>query len=142
MDFSLSDVQLAWREKARTLGRDLAARPAAADVIAGAARVGLLDPKIDLLAAVVAVEALASESPSAGVVLALHSGVLLAGGVDERYATLVRGEVVAGLGLSSDEVPAATADVLTGRASWVAPLTDHGVALIGGRSSSTGDESP
>ncbi len=133
MDFSLSDVQRSWRDKARALGRDLAAEATAADVVMGAARVGLVDPRADLLSAAVAVEALACESAAAAIAFALHTGVVLATAGDERFATLARGEVVGAIGLSSDDIPKHHDGALDGRASWVAPLTDHGVALVGAR---------
>jgi alkylation response protein AidB-like acyl-CoA dehydrogenase len=133
MEFGLSDVQRAWREKAQSLGRDLVAGATAADVVMGAARVGLLDPRADLLAATVAVEALAVESAAAAIAFALHTGVVLATAGNERFSTIARGEVVGAIGLSSDDIPNEDGGRLTGRATWVGPLTDHGVALIGAR---------
>lgn len=133
MDLSFSQTQISWKQKADDLAHDFSADTAAADVVMGAARVGLIDPSIDLLAAALAVETLALQSPSAGITLALHSAVVLATSGDARFSTLARGEVVAAIGLSSDEVPTERGGRLTGRASWVGPLTDHGVALIGAR---------
>ena len=133
MDFNLSDVQLAWKSKATTLGRDLPPTAAAADVIAGAARVGLIDPQIDLLAAAVAVEALACESAGAALAFALHTSVVLSVAGDERFTALARGEVVAAVGLSSDDVASEQAGRLSGRASWVGPVTNRGLAVIGVR---------
>ena len=134
MDFNLTGVQRSWREKGHALGRDLASDAAAADIVLGAARVGLLDPAADLLAASVAIEALAYESASAGVALALHTGVLLALGPDDRFTAMARGEIVGAIALSTDHVPTEAAGRLTGRASLVGPLTDHGIAIIGARS--------
>ena len=136
MNFDLTDVQESWRGKAQDLGRDLPEDAAAADVVMGAARVGLLDPRADLLSAAVAVEALAFESAASAIALALHSGVLLGLAGDDRFSSLVRGEVVGAIGLSSDEVPREQEGRLAGRASWVGPLTDHGVAIVGARSES------
>jgi acyl-CoA dehydrogenase len=133
MDFSFSPLQLAWKSKARDLGRELAARATAADVVIGAARVGLIDPQIDLLAAALAVEAMACESASDAMAFALHTGVVLAAAGEDRFASIVRGEIVGAVGLSADDVPIERDGRLTGRASWVAPLTDRGVALIGAR---------
>ena len=65
MDFNLSDVQQSWKSKAVSLGRDLPEAAPAADLMMAAARVGLIDPQIDLLAAVAAVEAMAGESATA-----------------------------------------------------------------------------
>jgi len=135
MDFDLSDVQRSWREKARSLGRELSADAAAADVVMGAARAGLLDPQADLVAAALAVEALACESAAAGMALALHTAALLARlrqGSDGLDA-LVRGETVGALSLSTEDVPSLEAGKLTGRASWVGPITERGVAIVGAR---------
>jgi len=133
MDFNLSDVQQAWKAKAASLGRDLPATAAAADVVAGAARVGLIDPSIDLLAAAVAVEALACESAGAALAFALHTSIVLSVAGDDRFTALARGEIVAAVGLSSDDVASEHAGRLSGRASWVGPLTNRGLAVLGVR---------
>jgi alkylation response protein AidB-like acyl-CoA dehydrogenase len=160
MDFDLSDVQRSWREKAQSLGRELSADATAADVVIGAARAGLLDPQADLVAAALAVEALACESAAAGMALALHTAALLVrlrqgrialrpdqAALDERTAfavrsgaagsdgfeSLVRGETVGALSLSTEDVPSLDAGKLTGRASWVGPVTGRGVAIVGAR---------
>jgi alkylation response protein AidB-like acyl-CoA dehydrogenase len=133
MKFDLTAVQSSWKAKGKALGQDLGNDAAAADVVMGAARVGLLDPKVDLLALAVAVEALAFESPSAAIAFALHIGVALALRDDERFSTLLRGETVGAIALSSDEYPAFSGDRLSGRAAWVAPITDRGIALVGAR---------
>jgi alkylation response protein AidB-like acyl-CoA dehydrogenase len=137
MDFNLSDVQLAWKTKATDLGRDLPPTAAAADVVAGAARVGLIDPQIDLLAAAVAVEALACESAGAALAFALHTSIVLAVAGDDRFTALARGEVVAAVGLASDDVASEQGGRVSGRASWVGPLTNRGLAVLGVR---RGDE--
>ena len=135
MDFDLTDVQRSWREKAQALGRALPDDAAAADVVMGAARAGLLDPQADLVAAALAVEALACESAAAGMALALHTAALLALALpgDDRFASLVRGETVSALSLSTEDVPSLEAGTLTGRASWVGPITGRGVAIVGAR---------
>ena len=133
MDFNLTEVQAAWREKGAALGHELADDPAAANVVMGAAREGLLDPAADLLSVVVAVEAMAFESPSAAIALALHSGTALAVAGDDRFTSLFRGETVAAVSLSSDDVPVEQGGRLSGRAPWVAPITDHGIAVVGPR---------
>src|SRR5690349_11799553 len=132
MDFNLTDVQRSWRSKAHALAADLPADAAAADVVMGAGRAGLLDPA-DLLSASVAVEAVAYDAASPGISLALHLGVLLALGADDRFTALARGEMVGAIALSTDEMPVSEGGSLTGRASLVGPLTDHGVAIIGAR---------
>jgi|SoiMethySBSTD1v2_1073268.scaffolds.fasta_scaffold01921_8 alkylation response protein AidB-like acyl-CoA dehydrogenase len=134
MDFNLTEVQQAWREKARSLGSDLAADAAPADVVMGAARVGLLDPRADLVAAAAAIDTLAYDAASAGVALALHVGVMLALGADERFTGLSRGETVGAIALSTDNVPTEADGRVNGRASLVGPLTDRGIAVIGVRS--------
>jgi alkylation response protein AidB-like acyl-CoA dehydrogenase len=138
MDFDLSDLQRSWQQKAQALGRDVTTDVSAAGVVMGAARAGLLDPRIDLLSAAVAIEALAEESAAAAVALALHQGVVLGTSDQEQFATLVRGEIVGAIGLSSDEMPLEQNGRLNGRASWIAPLTDHGVAVIGARTPASG----
>jgi len=40
---------------------------------------------------------------------------------------------VVAVGLSSDDVPVEEGARLSGRAAWVAPITDHGVAVVGPR---------
>ncbi len=141
VNFDLTEMQRAWREKAARLGRDVAGDPAAATVVAGAARVGLLDPAADLLATTVAAEALAAESPSAGLIYALQSGTALAiaghhqgsAGLSSLLDSLFRGEAVVAVGLTSDDAPVESGGVLSGRSPWVAPLTARGVAVLGVR---------
>src|SRR4029453_8506289 len=106
MDFEWTEVQRSWREKAKALGRELAEDAAAADVVMGAARVGIIDPQVDLLAAALAVEALAGESPAAAMTLALHTTALKADLSDGSLIdSLARGATVGALVLSSDDVP-------------------------------------
>src|SRR5882672_10730123 len=119
MDFEFTDVQRSWHDKAQGLGRELADGASAGDVIMGAARVGLVDPRADLIAVALAVEALACESAAAGMVLALHTTALLS----SAFEGLARGETVGALALSSDDVPVLENGRLTGRASWVGPVT-------------------
>ncbi len=133
MDFDLSEVQASWQSRGAALGRELAEDPVAASVVMGAARVGILDPRADLLAVAAAVEAMAFESSSAAVIFALHSGTALAVAGDERFSSLFRGETVAAVSLSSDDVPAEQGGTLSGRAPWVAPITDRGLAVVGPR---------
>jgi alkylation response protein AidB-like acyl-CoA dehydrogenase len=110
----------------------------------GAARVGLIDPDADLVAAALAVDALASESAAAGMTLALHTTTLLArlrqGSGGPAFGPLqdamARGEVVGALALSSEDVPTIESGRLSGRAAWVGPITEHGVAIVGARSGS------
>lgn len=135
MNFNLSDVQLAWKSKAAALGRELPPTAAAADVIAAAFRVGLIEPGIDLLSAAVAVEALACESAGAALAFALHTSIVLSITGDDRFSALARGEAVAAVGLSSDDVACEQAGVVSGRASWVGPLTSRGLAVLGVRRS-------
>jgi alkylation response protein AidB-like acyl-CoA dehydrogenase len=133
VNFNLTDVQRSWRDKAQSLVADVPRDAAAADVVRRAARVGLLDPRGDLLAAAVAVDALAYGAASAGISFALHTGVLLALGADDRFGPLAGGEVVGAIALSTDNLPDSGSAGLHGRASLVGPLTDHGVAIVGVR---------
>lgn len=139
MEFNLTDIQQSWKARAASLGCDLPSAAPAGDVIMGAARAGLIDPQIDLLAAVVAVEAMAAESASAALAFALHTSIVLSVAGDERFTALARGETVAAVGLSSDDVAIEHAGKLTGRASWVGPLTSRGVAVLGVRRGSAED---
>jgi alkylation response protein AidB-like acyl-CoA dehydrogenase len=132
MDFDFTDLQASWRTKGEALGRDVTGD--APSVIAAAARAGLLDPAIDLLALAGAVEAMAHHRSPAAVVFALHSAVALAMAGDDRFAALFRGETVAGVGLSSDEMPVEREGRLSGRAPWIAPITDRGLVVVGPRS--------
>lgn len=130
MNFNLTEVQQSWRDRGRTLGRDLPADAAAADVVMGAARAGLIDARADLLAAVVGIEALAQESASSAFTLALHVAVTLGVAGDEKFAGLLRGEIAGAIALSSEEIPTQAEDRLSGRATWVAPLTNRGLAVV------------
>src|SRR5581483_11942908 len=143
MDFDPTDVQRSWLEKAQALASELADDAAPGDVVSGAAQAGLIDPKADLVAAALASEALACSSAAAGMTFALHTSVVLAL-EDDRFIersprlqtitdSLVRGESSGALALSSEEVPTMTDGRIDGRAAWVGPITDHGVALVGAR---------
>ena len=134
MDFEWTEVQRSWREKAKAFGRELAEDAAAADVVMGAARVGIIDRDADLLAVALAVEALAGESPAAGMTLALHTTTLKARlAKDSLIDSLARGEAVGALVLSSEDVPTIEDGRLSGRASWVGPITERGIAVVGAR---------
>lgn len=133
MDFDLTDVQIMWQQRGATLGREVAGDAAAAGVVLGAARAGLLEPGADVLAVAAAVEAMARESPAAAVIFALHSGTALTVAGDDRFSSLFRGEAVAAAGLSSDDSPLEQGGRLSGRTPWVAPITDRGLAVVGSR---------
>ena len=145
MDFNLSPSQIDWQLKAHRVGKELPTDAAASDVIRAAAASDVLpsfsgttadgvSATIDLLGAAVAVEALAYESSSAGVLVALHIGVTAGLQRDARFSDLARGKVVGAIALSSDDVPVEEGGRLTGRAAWVTPLTALGVAVLGVRS--------
>jgi len=86
----------------------------------------------------VAVEALATgSSAAAAITLALHAGIVLALGADDRFTSLARGETVGAIALSTDDVPTEAGGRLNGRASLVGPLTDRGLAIVGARSGDT-----
>ncbi len=130
MNFNLTDVQESWKDRGRSLGRELPADAAAGDVIMAAARVGVIDARDDLLAAAVAVKALAHESASAAFTLALHLAVTLGVAGDRRFSALLRGEIVGAIALSSEELPTLSDGQLAGRATWVAPLTTRGLVFV------------
>lgn len=139
MNFHLGERRLAARETARQLGAQLAGDADAETVIAAVAAAGLLDPDGDLLTAALAVEALAYSSPSAGVAFALHVSVLPDGsaqdedGLTDAAHRLRSGREVGAVALSSEETPVVRDGRLTGRASWVAPITSKGQVVVGVR---------
>jgi alkylation response protein AidB-like acyl-CoA dehydrogenase len=85
------------------------------------------------VAAAVAVEALAYASSSAGVTLGLHLAAVLTLEGTTMGAAFRTGKTVGALALSSADVPNVASGRLTGRAAWVAPVTPHGLAVVGGR---------
>jgi alkylation response protein AidB-like acyl-CoA dehydrogenase len=133
--FELTDVQSSWRSKGEALGRDLGLDAAAADAVMGAARVGLLERRADLMSIAAAVEAVAHGSPSAALAIAMHTVAAHAAASSERFGDLLfRGEQVGALALSSEDVPVLKGDRVTGGASWVAPIVTGGLAIVGARS--------
>ncbi len=130
MNFELSDTQRESQHRGAELGRALPAGSTAADVVRAAAEAGLLNVNDDLLTVVLAVEALAAEAAPAAMALALH--LACAQSVDSTWL-LATGPRVAALTLATDEVPTERDGTLNGRASWVAPLTAQGVALVGAK---------
>lgn len=133
MDFDLAEGQAQWRDTGGALGRALARDTPAAEIVMAAARAGLLSPEADLLSVTMAVEAAAIESPAGAVVLALHVGAARAVVGDNRFSGLFRGDIVGAVGLSSDDAPTELDGCLSGRAPWVAPIADGGVAFVGPR---------
>jgi alkylation response protein AidB-like acyl-CoA dehydrogenase len=79
----------------------------------------------------VTVEALAEASASAALAVALHASVAPLLSSHDRGPAVRRGEVVGAIALSSDDVPELRDGRLSGTASWVAPLTSNGVAVVG-----------
>jgi alkylation response protein AidB-like acyl-CoA dehydrogenase len=137
MEFNLSERQQEWQLKAQAMAREIAARADASEIVTAAARAGLVDADTDLLSTAVAVEAVAWESAGAAVALALHTGVTTGLLDNDALARLEGGEIVGAIALSSDEVPVADDTTLSGRASWVTPLTARGLAIVGVRSGET-----
>jgi alkylation response protein AidB-like acyl-CoA dehydrogenase len=137
MDFNLSERQLEWQSKAQAMAREISPRADASDIVAAAARAGLVDARTDLLSSAVAVEAVAWESAGAAVALALHTGVTTGLSDSDALTSLERGRIVGAIALSSDEVPIADDTTLSGRASWVTPLTERGLVIVGVREGDT-----
>jgi alkylation response protein AidB-like acyl-CoA dehydrogenase len=138
MRFHLTEVQAAFRDKGETLGGELGLDAAAADAVMAAGRVGLLERRAELMAIAAAVEAAAFGSPAAAVAIAMHAVAALAAAHSERFGDLLfRGEQIGALALSSEDVPVAKGSRLGGRAAWVAPIVEGGLAIVGARS---GDE--
>jgi alkylation response protein AidB-like acyl-CoA dehydrogenase len=70
--------------------------------------------------------------------IAMHTVAAGAAADLEKFGDLLfRGEQRGALALSSEDVPLARGRALNGRASWVAPIVDGGLAIVGARS---GDE--
>jgi alkylation response protein AidB-like acyl-CoA dehydrogenase len=138
MRFDLTDVQASWKSKGETLGRELGVDAAAADAVMGAARAGILEPRSELMAIAAAVAAVAHGSPSAAMAIAMHSVAARAAAASRFGDLLFRGEQVGALALSSEDVPllrdGEKGGRLSGRASWVAPIVDGGLAIVGARS--------
>jgi len=134
MDFDLDETQRGWRARGTELGRALAGSPDPALVVPAAARAGLFDADVLLAAQAVAIEALGRESSAAGMVAALHAAAAGVMPGDEGNA-LRSADHVGALALSADEVPDLREGRLTGRAAWVAPITPHGIAVLGARAS-------
>jgi alkylation response protein AidB-like acyl-CoA dehydrogenase len=132
MDFNLTDTQASWQARAEEIAPSLATGDAH-QIVALAARAGLIQPDADLLAAAVAVDAIAWESAFAAITLALHTGVVIGLRNDARRDALVRGEMIGALALSSEDLPSPQNGRLFGRASWVAPLAERALAIVGVR---------
>jgi alkylation response protein AidB-like acyl-CoA dehydrogenase len=135
MDFNLSEQQRSWQQNGQSLGRELGTSASAAEIVAAAGHAGLIDARGDLLSSAVAVEAIAWESAGAAMALAIHTAVAMGLRSSDHLSALTRGDVVGALALSSDDVPGESEGTLSGRASWVAPLTASGLAIVGVRSS-------
>lgn len=133
MDFNLSTSQQDGQARAQAFAGELSPSAAANDIVAGAVAARLVNAGIDLLSAAVAIEAVAWESAGAAVALAMHAGVTMGLGEAEASAPLARGEVVGAIALSSEEVPSVEHGSLSGRASWVTPLTTLGLVIVGVR---------
>lgn len=133
MNFNISRSNQILQSSAHAFARELPPSAVSARVVALAARAGLVSAPIDLLAAALAVEAVAWESAGAGITLALHIGAVSGLVGDARAEALLRGEIVGAIALSSEDVPMHEDGRLSGRASWVAPLTERAVAIVGVR---------
>ena len=133
MDFNLADSQHQRQERAQAFARELSLHATASDIVSAAVRASVVDAQADLLTTAVVVEAVAWESAGAAVALAMHSGVTMGLGASEANAALTRGEAVGAIALSADEVPSVEQGSLSGRASWVTPLTTHGLVIVGVR---------
>jgi alkylation response protein AidB-like acyl-CoA dehydrogenase len=128
MTFELSAHQVEWQARGGRLGRQLAPTVDVATVVAEAGRAGLLDSSADLLADIVAIEALGVEHAPAAMGLAFH---IACSRTLAHEPDLRSGRRVGALTLATDQFPIEQNGRLDGRASWVAPLTSTGLALIG-----------
>lgn len=133
MRFDLTEVQSAWHGKARALAANFDDGVSPGGVVLAAARSGLLDPGAGLLSEIVATSTIAAASPSAGLAYALHVCVAHALAQHPRREDVWRGDLVGALALTADSVPVETAGKLNGEATWVAPATAGGMAIVGAR---------
>jgi alkylation response protein AidB-like acyl-CoA dehydrogenase len=127
MDFNLSPTQRTWQSTAKQFAQEMPGGTEATTVVARAVRAGLVDRQVDLLSAAVAIEAVAWESAVAAITLAMHTSVVC--GLDDE--SLTSGERVGAIALSSEDVPSFSDGALSGRASWVAPLSKKALAIVG-----------
>jgi alkylation response protein AidB-like acyl-CoA dehydrogenase len=83
---------------------------------------------------------MASESVSIAAGYALHMVGTIALGAATEFPDVLRGEQVAAVSLSSPEEAATERQGrISGRAPWVAPATERGVAIVGALSGGDGD---
>lgn len=130
MDVSLTGEQERVRSEARALASRLPASAEPGQVVIEAVRAGLLWPE-DLLAAVLVIDALAWEHPGHALTLAVQTAVARALPAEGRLRS---GLLPGAMALSSDGLPLVADGRVTGRASWVGPVSgDTGVAIIGAR---------
>lgn len=127
MDFALTPHQEQRRLQGRALGRDLAGPWTAADVVQKARAIGFDAPAADGIADVLLVEAVAAEAVAPAVALALHTAVV------RTWGTGRIGDRLAAVALTSEPIPTIEGDRLHGRASWLAPVSAGGVAVVGAR---------
>ncbi len=129
MNVALSPAEEALRSLGQRVGLAMPDAVPASQVIRAVADAGML-AGLTVQGAVIALDAMAAEAASAAMVVALHVACMLS--VDD--ASLLSGARVGALTLATDEIPVETEGALSGRASWVAPLTENGLALVGARS--------
>ena len=127
MDFSLSDAQRAWLDRARGLARDWTDANVASHVAASAQAAGLFGPDVDVPTRVLIVEAVGAEHPVGAVTLALQMAV------DLSLTSAVPLEASTGraLALSSEQTPLLDGTTLTGRALWVGPMGETTALIVG-----------
>lgn len=129
MNVALSPAEETLRSLGQRVGLAIPDAVPASHVIRTVADAGML-AGLTVPGAVIALDAMAAEAASAAMVVALHAACMLS--VDD--ASLLSGARVGALTLATDEIPVEAEGALSGRASWVAPLTENGLALVGARS--------
>ncbi|HEY6508019.1 MAG TPA: acyl-CoA dehydrogenase family protein, partial [Vicinamibacterales bacterium] len=127
MDFALSPHHEQRRLQGRALARDLGDAWTATQLVHQARAFGFPAPDADGVGDVLLLEALAAESASPAVVLALHTAVAQTVGIGRT------GDHVAAVALTSEPVPTIVEGRLHGRAAWLAPVAPGGVAVVGAR---------
>jgi len=130
MNMDLSVDERALQERAAAFGRELDGAASAPEIVRAAAAAGLIDGDADRLSPVLVIDAVATQSPAAAMVLAIHRACVA---TLPQVESLLSGTRVGALTLATDLVAEARSDRLNGGASWVAPVTDDGVALLAAR---------
>ncbi len=132
MNVDIDTEQRQWQARGEAVGRAWATDTGPAALVRHAADEGIWSSEALVLVSH-AVAGAACESAPAALILALHAACLMSVEPSPSRNRLSRGEYAGALTLATDEVPDEQDARLFGRASWVAPLSAQGVALVAAR---------